>query len=53
MAIVRIGLDIAKLVFQIHGVDGHGKATSTRRLHRQPRVLIIFSRSRALHRTKR
>lgn len=26
MAIVRIGLDIAKLVFQIHGVDGHGKA---------------------------
>ena len=26
MAIVRIGLDIAKQVFQVHGVDEHGKA---------------------------
>ena len=25
MTVVRIGLDIAKLVFQAHGVDGHGK----------------------------
>ena len=25
MVIVRIGLDIAKAVFQVHGVDGHGK----------------------------
>jgi hypothetical protein len=26
MAIVRGGLDIAKLVFQVHGVDEHGRA---------------------------
>ena len=34
MAIVRIGLDIAKLVFQIHGVDGHGKAVLKKILSR-------------------
>jgi transposase len=34
MAIVRIGLDIAKLVFQIHGVDGHGKAVLKKTLSR-------------------
>ena len=26
MAIVRVGIDIATTVFQIHGVDVHGKA---------------------------
>ncbi|OGB24098.1 MAG: IS110 family transposase [Burkholderiales bacterium RIFCSPLOWO2_02_FULL_57_36] len=34
MAIVRIGLDIAKLVFQVHGVDGHGKAVLKKTLSR-------------------
>lgn len=34
MAIVRIGLDIAKLVFQLHGVDGHGKAVLQKTLSR-------------------
>lgn len=34
MAIARIGLDIAKLVFQVHGVDGHGKAVLKKTLSR-------------------
>jgi transposase len=34
MAIVRIGLDIAKSLFQIHGVDGHGKAVLKKTLSR-------------------
>lgn len=34
MAIVRIGLDIAKLVFQVHGVDGHGKTVPRKTLSR-------------------
>ena len=25
MQIVRIGLDLAKYVFEVHGVDAHGK----------------------------
>ncbi|RJG04454.1 IS110 family transposase [Noviherbaspirillum sedimenti] len=34
MAIVRIGLDIAKLVFQVHGVDEHGKTKIRKTLSR-------------------
>lgn len=32
MKVVTIGLDIAKHVFQLHGVDGEGKAPLRRRL---------------------
>ena len=35
MAVVRIGLDIAKSVFQVHGVDGHGKVTIKKTLSRK------------------
>jgi len=34
MAIVTIGLDLAKLVFQVHGVDEAGKAVIRRQLRR-------------------
>ena len=31
MQIVRIGLDLAKYVFEVHGVDAHGKIVVRRR----------------------
>jgi transposase len=34
MQITTIGLDLAKNVFQVHGVDEVGKLTVTRRLRR-------------------
>jgi transposase len=43
MAIVRIGLDIAKQVFQVHGVDGHGKTILRKTLSRS-QVLTYFAR---------
>ena len=32
MNITRVGLDIAKQVFQVHGVDEHGKARLRKKL---------------------
>jgi transposase len=40
-AITTIGLDIAKLVFQVHGVDTEGKVVFCRQL-RRTRVLTFF-----------
>jgi transposase len=34
MSIVRFGFDIAKLMFQVYGVDGHGKAALKKTLSR-------------------
>ena len=34
MQIVRIGLDLAKYVFEVHGVDAHGKAVLRKTLRR-------------------
>ena len=34
MKLVRVGLDIAKSVFQVHGVDAHGKAVLKKTLSR-------------------
>lgn len=34
MTIVRIGLDLAKYVFEVHGVDGRGKTTLRKTLRR-------------------
>lgn len=42
MKIARIGLDIAKLVFQVHGVDTHGKTVLRKRLSRGE-VLRFFA----------
>jgi transposase len=41
MEIITIGLDIAKRVFQVHGVDASGKATLRRKLQRD-QVLKLF-----------
>ena len=43
MAIVRIGLDIAKLVFQVHGVDEHSKAKLKKTLSRSE-MLEFFAK---------
>lgn len=40
--IVRIGLDIAKNVFQVHGVDAHEKPRLRKRLPRE-KVLQFFA----------
>lgn len=34
MQIARIGLDLAKYVFEIHGVDAHGKTVLRKTLRR-------------------
>lgn len=34
MAIVRVGIDIATTVFQVHGVDAHGKTKLKKMLSR-------------------
>jgi len=43
MAIVKIGLDIAKVVFQVHGVDGHGKVVLKKTLSRSE-MLAYFAK---------
>lgn len=42
MHVTRIGLDTAKGVFQVHGVDEHGKVVLKRQLPR-PKVLEFFA----------
>jgi transposase len=43
MTITIIGLDLAKSVFQAHGVDASGKVVLTKRLHRK-QMLPFFSK---------
>lgn len=43
MKIKTIGLDLAKSVFQVHGVDADGKTELVKRLHRK-QMLPFFSR---------
>ena len=42
MQVSTIGLDLAKQVFQVHGVDAAGVAVLKRRL-RRPKVVSFFS----------
>lgn len=42
MNITQIGIDLAKLVFQVHGVDARGKVTLRRQLKR-PQVVAFFA----------
>ena len=42
MSAAFIGLDLAKSVFQVHGVDAHGKVVVTKRLRRDA-VLAFFA----------
>ena len=34
MKITTVGFDLAKNIFQVHGVDGHGKAVLKKQLRR-------------------
>ena len=43
MDITRIGIDLAKQVFQIHGVDRHGKAVVRKQLRRS-QMMAYFSK---------
>lgn len=43
MDVTTIGFDIAKGVFQVHGVDGAGEVVLRRRLPRS-QVLVLFER---------
>jgi len=43
MEIKTIGLDLAKSVFQAHGVDTHGKTMLVKRLHRK-QMIPFFSK---------
>lgn len=43
MNIIRIGLDIAKHIFYLHGVDAHGKTTLRKKLQRHE-LLAFFGR---------
>ena len=45
-----IGLDIAKSVFQVHGVDGAGAVVMRRRISRA-KMLELFGRARLGQRT--
>ena len=58
MQIVRIGLDLAKYVFEVHDVDAHGKAVLQKRLRRDamtqffanvPRCLVGMEASNGAH----
>ena len=42
MEVTRIGLDIAKNVFQVHGVDAQGKVVVRKQLRRS-KVLVYFA----------
>lgn len=42
MQVVRIGLDLAKYVFEVHGVDAHGK-TIVRKTLRRAAVSVFFA----------
>ena len=41
-AITTIGLDIAKSVFQVHGIDTEGKVIVRRQLKRRYLLLVDF-----------
>jgi transposase len=45
--ITTIGLDLAKHVFQVHGIDAHGTTVLRKRL-RRGQVLAFFPRRREL-----
>jgi transposase len=41
MNISRVGVDLAKNVFQLHGVDRHGKTVLKRRLSRDKWIGVL------------
>lgn len=58
MQVIRIGLDLAKYVFEVHGVDNHGKVVMRKTLRRDavagffanlPRCLVGMEASNGAH----
>ena len=45
MKLTRVGIDLAKNVFQIHGVDRHGKTMWKRRLKRDQWLQAVLDRA--------
>jgi hypothetical protein len=45
MKLSRVGVDLAKNVYQLHGVDRHGKAVWKRRLRRGPFAKRVTDRN--------
>ena len=43
MKLSHVGIDLAKNVFQLHGVDGHGKAVWRRRLRRHQWLEVLLA----------
>ena len=41
MAIIRIGVDLAKNVFALHGIDAHGRAVLTRTVRREQLLDVL------------
>jgi transposase len=41
MKVYVLGIDLAKNVFQLHGVDRKGRAILTRRVHRDQLLTIV------------
>ena len=41
MKLIRVGVDLAKNVFQVHGVDRHERPVWRRRLSRDQGVLLV------------
>jgi len=48
MQVVRIGLDLAKYVFVVHGVDSHGKVAVRKTLRRDGVALFFANLPRCL-----
>ena len=48
MNITRIGIDLAKQVFQLHGVDRHGKVLVRKQL-RRTQMLAYFGKLTPCH----
>ena len=48
MSVVSIGLDLAKSVFQLHGVDASGHAVLRRRLARGELIALFAKQPRCL-----
>ena len=48
MSIATIGLDIAKSVFQVHGIDGDGEVALCRKLQRSE-LIPSFGEARPVH----
>ena len=47
MKIMRIGIDLAKTVFQVHGVDAQEKPVCRRQLHLWHRKLMMNTPGKA------